>query len=89
MNAGQAQGYVLCNLAYLARLAGDLDEARMLLDEAVSIFRALGDRDGESMALNHLGCLHRVRAEFAEPDGQRWSRACASGARSATVARSA
>ena len=52
--------------AYLARLAGDLDQARILLDEAVSIFRALGDRDGESMALNHLGCLHRVRAEFAE-----------------------
>ena len=66
VNAGQAQGYVLCNLGYLARLAGDLDEARILLDEAVSIFRALGDRDGESLALNHLGCLHRVRAEFAE-----------------------
>ena len=59
-------GYVLCNLAYLARLAGDRDEAQGLLDEAVSIFRALGDRDGESMARSHLGCLHRVRAEFAE-----------------------
>ena len=66
VSAGQAQGYVLCNLAYLARLAGDRDEARTLLDEAGSIFRALGARDGESMALSHLGCLHRVRAEFAE-----------------------
>ena len=66
VSAGQAQGYVLCNLGYLARLAGDLDQARTLLDEAVSIFRVLGARDGESMALNHLGCLHRVRAEFAE-----------------------
>ena len=28
INARQAQGYVLCNLAYLARLAGDVDEAR-------------------------------------------------------------
>ena len=65
VSAGQAQRYVLCNLGYLARLAGDLDQARTLLDEAVSIFRALGARDGESMALNHLGCLHRVRAEFA------------------------
>ena len=66
VSAGQARGYVLCNLAYLARLAGDRDEAQGLLDEAVSIFRALGDRDGESMARSHLGCLHRVRAEFAE-----------------------
>ena len=65
INARQAQGYVLCNLAYLARLAGDLDEARMLVDEAVSMFRTLGDRDGEALALNHLGCLHRVRAEYS------------------------
>ena len=65
INAQQAQGYVLCNLAYLARLAGDLDEARMLVDEAISTFTMLGDRDGESLALNHLGCLHRVRAEYA------------------------
>ena len=54
VSAGQARGYVLCNLAYLARLAGDRDEAQGLLDEAVSIFRALGDRDGESMARSHL-----------------------------------
>src|SRR5512132_2133660 len=33
VSAGQAQGYVLSNLAYLARLAGDRDEAGTLLDE--------------------------------------------------------
>ena len=65
INAEQAQGYVLCNLAYLARLAGDLDEARALVDEAISAFTMLGDRNGESLALNHLGCLHRVRGEYA------------------------
>ena len=64
INARQAQGYVLCNLAYLARLAGDLDEARMLVGDAVSMFRTLGDRDGEALALNHLGCLHRVGADY-------------------------
>jgi predicted ATPase/DNA-binding SARP family transcriptional activator len=64
INARQAQGYVLCNLAYLARLAGDVDEARMLVGDAVSMFRTLGDRDGEALALNHLGCLHRVGADY-------------------------
>ena len=64
INARQAEGYVLCNLAYLARLAGDVDEARMLVGDAVSMFRTLGDRDGEALALNHLGCLHRVGADY-------------------------
>jgi predicted ATPase len=64
INARQAQGYALCNLAYLARLAGDVDEARTFVGEAVSMFRTLGDRDGEALALNHLGCLHRVGAEY-------------------------
>jgi tetratricopeptide (TPR) repeat protein len=64
INARQAQGYVLCNLAYLARLAGDVDEARQLVGDAVSMFETLGDRDGEALALNHLGCLHRVGADY-------------------------
>jgi predicted ATPase len=64
INAQQAQGYVLCNLAYLARLAGDVDEARLLVGDAVSMFETLGDRDGEALALNHLGCLHRVGADY-------------------------
>jgi predicted ATPase/DNA-binding SARP family transcriptional activator len=64
VNAGLAQGYVLCNLAYLARLAGDLAEARVLVEESISIFTTLGDRDGEALAVNHLGCLHRVQAEY-------------------------
>jgi predicted ATPase/DNA-binding SARP family transcriptional activator len=64
INSRQAQGYVLCNLAYLARLAGDVDEARLLVGDAVSTFQTLGDRDGEALALNHLGCLHRVAADY-------------------------
>jgi predicted ATPase/DNA-binding SARP family transcriptional activator len=62
----QAHGYVLCNLADLARLAGDYDEALQLADDAVAAFTAIGDRDGEALALSRRGCLHRVRGEFRE-----------------------
>ncbi len=64
VGAVQAGAYVLCNLAYLARLDGDLDEAQSLVEDAVAVFRGLGDRDGEALAVNHLGCLHRVRGEY-------------------------
>ena len=63
VGAQQAGAYVLCNLAYLARLAGDLDEAAKLLDEAASMFGALGDRYGEALVCSHVGCLHGVRGE--------------------------
>jgi tetratricopeptide (TPR) repeat protein len=36
----------------------------MLAREAISVFTALGDRDGEALATNYLGCLHRIRAEY-------------------------
>jgi hypothetical protein len=81
INAEQAQGYVLCNLAYLARLDEDLDEAWMLVDEAISTFTMLGDRDGESLALNHWAACTgseantrwpgRVGAQPAAPPGHR------------------
>jgi len=63
VGAEQAGAYVLCNLAYLARLAGDLDEAIKLLDEAASVFGAIGDRYGEALVCSHVGCLHGVRGE--------------------------
>jgi predicted ATPase/DNA-binding SARP family transcriptional activator len=65
VSAEQAQGYVVCNLAYLARHAGDLDEARVLVEQAIATFARLADRDGESLALSHLGCLHRARGDYA------------------------
>jgi predicted ATPase/DNA-binding SARP family transcriptional activator len=64
VSATQARGYVLCNLACLARMAGDTDEARRLVEEAVELFATLGDRDGEALARNHLGCVHRDRADY-------------------------
>ena len=65
VRAQQAGGYVLCNLAYLARLADDPDAAAALLDEAASTFGALGDRFGEALVFSHVGCLHGLRGEYA------------------------
>lgn len=66
VGAEQAAAYVRCDLAALARLAGDLDTALACAHTAVREFASLGDRDGESHALSHLGCLHRARGEFRE-----------------------
>jgi predicted ATPase/DNA-binding SARP family transcriptional activator len=63
VGAQQAKAHVLCNLADLARAAGDLDEALRFAREAEELFRALGDADGEAVALSRRGCLHRVRRE--------------------------
>jgi tetratricopeptide (TPR) repeat protein len=57
---------VLCNLGGVARLRGDVDEARGLIEEGVSRFVAIGDRDGEALALNLLGCLHRVAGDVRD-----------------------
>ncbi len=65
VGADQAGAYVQCNVAYLARLAGDLEEARSLVEDALSAFHGLGDREGEALAVNHLGCLHRVQGDYA------------------------
>jgi predicted ATPase len=62
----QADGYVLCNLAEVARLAGDLDGAGALLEDAAARFATLDDCDGEGLALNLLGCVHRVRGSFRD-----------------------
>jgi tetratricopeptide (TPR) repeat protein len=62
----QAVAYVLCNIADLQRLAGELDEPLELLHEAVARFESIGDCDGEALALSRLGCLLRVRGEHRE-----------------------
>jgi len=63
VGAAQGRGYVLSNAGYASRAAGDLNEARALVEQSVECFRSLGDRHGESLALNHLGHVHRVRGE--------------------------
>jgi tetratricopeptide (TPR) repeat protein len=64
VGAEQAAAYVLANLAYIARLAGELDEAQQLLEQAARSFTAVGDLDGEALVHNHLGCLARTRGEY-------------------------
>ncbi|MCX7562097.1 diguanylate cyclase [Xanthomonadaceae bacterium XH05] len=44
-------------LAILERRRGRLDTARSGLDEAIGIFRRIGDRDGEGQALTHQGLV--------------------------------
>ena len=65
-----AVGYVLCNLALLARAEGRGDEARALLEDALARFRRLGDPRAEAHALTALGNWAR---SFGEPDrGLAW-----------------
>jgi predicted ATPase/DNA-binding SARP family transcriptional activator len=66
VGAQQAQAYVLCNLADLSRIDGDLDEALEVLAEASRRFAELGDLSGEALTLSRRGCLHRRRGEFRE-----------------------
>ncbi|MFR9807158.1 ATP-binding protein, partial [Pseudonocardia sp. RS010] len=64
VDAERASAYVRCNLAFLARLRGDLDEAAAQLEAALGTTSAQDDPVGRGVVLNHLGCLLRVRGEF-------------------------
>jgi tetratricopeptide (TPR) repeat protein len=64
--ARHADAHVLLTMGAVARLAGELDEARGLLDEARSRFAAISGHDGEALALSLLGCLHRVAGDLPQ-----------------------
>ena len=53
----------------MRRETGDYPAAAQLLDEALGIFRDLGDRAGEPEALNEKGTLHRVSGDLAQAKG--------------------
>lgn len=53
-------------LAILERRRGRLDEARTGLDEAIGIFRRIGDRDGEGQALTHQGLVLLNQGLYAQ-----------------------
>jgi len=65
VNARQADAYVLCSMAVLCRLTGEVDEARGLFDEARARFVAIGDREGEARAMTHLGWTDRAAGDLA------------------------
>ena len=78
----QAIGYALNNLAWTARATGDTAQATAALDEALERFRAVEDRAGEALTLNHMGNLARVAGR-----PRRRPRPRARGARAAPPAR--
>jgi predicted ATPase/DNA-binding SARP family transcriptional activator len=59
-----AAGYMLCNLALVARAQGDYDAAREALDRALALHRERDDPHGTAVALNGLGNLARSREQF-------------------------
>ena len=47
-------------------MTGDYPAAAQALEQALGIFRDLGDRGGEAEALNEKGTLHRVSGDLAQ-----------------------
>jgi predicted ATPase/DNA-binding CsgD family transcriptional regulator/Tfp pilus assembly protein PilF len=55
---------VLYGAGALARHQGDYDNARALLEEALSLYRELGDRSGVANALTTLGVVARLAVDL-------------------------
>jgi predicted ATPase/DNA-binding SARP family transcriptional activator len=68
VGAEQAAGYVRLALALTERLAGDLDVAFSLIDDALVRFRNLDDRYGEAFALSQRGHALRWIAQYEDAD---------------------
>ena len=80
-----ARGYMLCDLALVARAQGKHLLAREALDRALTLQRERGDAAGTAVALNALGNLARAREQFEL--GREWlEEALAIRARWATAA---
>jgi predicted ATPase/DNA-binding SARP family transcriptional activator len=58
-----AVAYCLCDLAAVTRQMGQTDAARLIAEESLSRFRALGDEAGAAQALAQLGNLHSAVGE--------------------------
>jgi predicted ATPase len=59
-----ARGYMLCDVALVARGQGDYAAARAALDRALELHRERDDLHGIAVALNGLGNLARSREQF-------------------------
>jgi predicted ATPase/DNA-binding SARP family transcriptional activator len=68
VGAEQAAGYLRLALALTERLAGDLDVAFSLIDDALARFRKLHDRYGEAYALSQRGHALRWIAQYDDAD---------------------
>jgi tetratricopeptide (TPR) repeat protein len=61
VGAAQSRGYILATQALAARMGGRLDEAGVMLDQALRIFESLGDCTGQAHILAQRGHLLRGR----------------------------
>jgi predicted ATPase len=68
VGAEQAAGHARLALALAERLAGDLDVAFALIDDALARFRKLDDRYGEAYALSQRGHALRWTAQYEDAD---------------------
>ena len=57
---------VICQLGNFARLKGDVDRARKLIEESLQISRDMGDRSGIKDTLVRLGILEYDQGRFEE-----------------------
>jgi predicted ATPase/DNA-binding SARP family transcriptional activator len=68
VGAQQAAGYVRLAIALSERLAGNIDEAFALIDDAYDRFHAVDDRYGEAYALSQHGHALRWVGQYEEAD---------------------
>ena len=66
---GSARPTPSSSLGVVRRLTGDYLAAAQDLEQALGIYRDLGDRGGEVEALNETGTLHRVSGDLAQAEG--------------------
>ena len=60
------QAYALRELGAVRRLTGDYPAAAQAQEQALDIYRDIGNRNGEAEALNDKGTLHRVSGDLAQ-----------------------
>ena len=53
----------------MRRLTGDYPAAAQAREQALGIYRDIGDREGEAEARNKRGTLHRVNGDLAQAEG--------------------
>ena len=69
VGAQQAAGHLRLAIALSERLAGNIDAASMLIDDAYARFRGVDDRYGEAYALSQHGHALRWVGQYEEADG--------------------
>jgi predicted ATPase/DNA-binding SARP family transcriptional activator len=67
VGVAQSRGYILASRAAAARMGGRVDEAGVLLDQALRVFESLADHAGQAHILAQRGHLQRSR----DPAGAR------------------